>query len=161
MQAERGLFYFAVSAASTFGGDIGRSVRRLPIALWMALAIAAIGGTILAFHAVGVVRVRHFDQHAFDRHHQIGCDWHPVIEKTRIAQVAVLVVDVFLVERPADALHDAAMDLAFDVGRMYRAANVLRADPAQNLYRTCIRIDLDVAELRRKSRRLAAVVDAC
>src|SRR5687768_8068315 len=38
--------YFIVSAFQTFGGDIGRSVSRRPVAAWMALATVAGGGTM-------------------------------------------------------------------------------------------------------------------
>src|SRR5262249_29798001 len=42
----RGQVYpLAHTAANTAPGDMGSRVRRTPIALWMALAIAAIGGT--------------------------------------------------------------------------------------------------------------------
>ena len=36
----------SLSALSTFGGDIGSSVKRMPVAFSMALAIAAMGGTM-------------------------------------------------------------------------------------------------------------------
>src|SRR5499426_1889406 len=40
-------FLFASIAARTFGGDIGKSVSRVPTARSIALAIAAIGGQML------------------------------------------------------------------------------------------------------------------
>ncbi len=39
-------YFAAVSAASTFGGDMGSSVRRRPVAWRTALATAAMAGTI-------------------------------------------------------------------------------------------------------------------
>ena len=61
-------------ASSTRGGDIGRLYKRMPSALWMALAIAASGGTIgtspTPLHAVRMTRVGHFDDHRVD-HRQV------------------------------------------------------------------------------------------
>ena len=62
-------FYFflrASIAARTFGGDIGSSVSRVPTARSIALAIAAIGGQMLASAVAGLLG----DQgpNGFDRH---------------------------------------------------------------------------------------------
>ena len=96
---------------------------RTPIASRIALATAAIGGTIgtspTPAHAERMARVRHLDDHRVD-HRQVGGDRHAIVEEARILQPAVLVVDVFLVERPADALRGAALDLALDIARVDR-----------------------------------------
>ena len=39
-------WFLGVDSARIFGGDIGRSRSRIPAAAWIALATAAIGGTI-------------------------------------------------------------------------------------------------------------------
>jgi hypothetical protein len=72
-----------------------------------------------------VGRVRHLDQDRLDHRH-VGGDRHPVVEEPGIIEPALRVVDLLFVERPADALRNAAPDLAFDIGRMDRAANTLR-----------------------------------
>jgi hypothetical protein len=46
----------ASSSARIFGGDIGRSRNRAPIAAWIALATAAIGGTIMVMNREEVFR---------------------------------------------------------------------------------------------------------
>jgi hypothetical protein len=68
-----------------------------------------------------VPRVRVLDHDRLD-HRQVGGDRHAVIEEARVIEPAVLVVDVFLVERPADPLLDAALDLALDIARVNGAA---------------------------------------
>ena len=69
------------------------------------------------------------------------------------------VVDVFLVERPADALRDAALDLPLDIARVDGTADVLRGDETQHRHLAGLRIDLDVAELGGEAGRHAVGVD--
>ena len=57
------------------------------------------------------------------------------------------VVDVFLVQRPADALRNAALDLPLDIARVDRTADILRGDETQHRHLAGLRIDFDVAEL--------------
>ena len=96
----------------------------MPVALAMALATAAMGGTMGVSPTprtpVGMARVRHLHDHRVD-HRQVGGDGHAIVEEARVLQLAVGAVDVLLVERPADALRRAALELALDVGRMDRA----------------------------------------
>ena len=147
-------------SARIFGGDIGRSRSRAPVAAWIALATAAIGGTIGTSPTPrtpnGMARVRHLDEDRVDHRH-VGRDRAAVVEKARVIHAALLVVDVFLVERPADALGDAALDLALDIGWMDRAADILRRGVAQHRDMAGLGIDLDIADMRRegRARRLA------
>src|SRR5262249_30118008 len=69
------------------------------------------------------------------------------------------VVDIFLVERPADALGDAALDLALDIGGMDRAADILDRGVTQDLDLPRLLVHLDVADMRRKARAGALRVD--
>src|SRR5947207_139006 len=94
--------------------------------------------------------VRVLDHHRFD-HRQIGGDRDPVIEEAGVIETPVLVVDVFLVERPPDPLRDAALDLALDIARVNGAADVLHRSVAQYLDLPRLRVDLDVADMRRKA----------
>ena len=73
-----------------------------------------------------------------------------VVEKARIIQPTLLVVDVFLVERPADALGHAALNLAFDITRMDRSADILRRGVAQHRDMPGLGIDLDIADMGRE-----------
>ena len=102
---------------------------RTPMARAMALPTAAMRRDDRhladAAHAVGMRRIGHLDQDGLD-HRQVGGDRHAVVEEARILELALGVVDVLLVQRPADALHGAALELALDVGRMDRRADVLR-----------------------------------
>ncbi|KTT92361.1 hypothetical protein NS44R_14615, partial [Mammaliicoccus sciuri] len=58
-----------------------------------------------------------------------------------------LVVDVLLVQRPADALRDAALQLALDIARMHGAADILHGGVADHPDDAEIDIDLDVADM--------------
>ena len=58
---------------------------------------------------------RHIDEDRLDYRH-VGSDRHAVIEEAGVIEPAVPVVDVLLVEGPADALWDAALDLPLDIG---------------------------------------------
>jgi hypothetical protein len=69
------------------------------------------------------------------------------LRKTRIFHVSARVVDILLVEGPADALRHAALDLPLDIARVYGASDVLSGDETQYLHLAGLRIDLDVAEL--------------
>src|SRR5207302_1609679 len=82
-----------------------------------------------------------------------------VIEEAGVIEPAVLVVDVFLVERPADPLGDAALDLALDIRGVDGAADILDRGVAQDLDLPRLLVDFDVADMRRKARAGALRVD--
>ena len=135
---------------------------RTPIASAIALATAAIGGTIgtsptprapNGWRGFGVL-----DHDRLD-HRQVGGDRHAVVEEARVIEAPVLVVDVFLVERPADALGHAALDLALDIGGVDRAADILDRGVAQDLDVAGLLVDLDIADMRRKAGAGALRVD--
>jgi hypothetical protein len=111
-----------------------------------------------ALGAVGVRRVRDLDEDRLDHRH-VGRDRHPVVEEAGVVEPAIAIVDVFLVERPADALRDAALDLALDIGGVDRLADILRCDKAQDRHLAGLGIDLDIAELRRETGRHAAGIE--
>src|SRR5688572_22620460 len=98
-----------------------------------------------------MVRVWHFDDDRLD-FRNVGGDWHAVIEEARIFKAAVLVVNIFLVQRPTDALHYAAVDLPFAITRVYRSAHVLRCHVAKYFGIARFRIDLDITKLRGEAR---------
>ena len=68
--------------------------------------------------------IRHLDQDRVD-HRQVGANRYAVVEEAWVLQAAVLVVDVFLIERPADALRHTALHLALNIRGMYRPAHIL------------------------------------
>src|SRR5258708_18710494 len=103
-------------------------------------------------------RVRDLDQDRVDHRH-VGADRHAIVEEARVLQMAIPIVDVFLAERPADALRHTALHLALDIGGMYRPADVLYRRVAQNLDVAGLRVDLDIANMRREARPLALRVD--
>ena len=88
-------------------------------------------------------------------HRQVGADRDAVVEKAGVLQPPVLAVDILLVERPADALRRTALELALDIGRVHRLAGVLDHGVAQDPGRAGFGVDLDIADMRRESRRLA------
>ncbi len=93
-------------------------------------------------------------------HRHVGGDRHAVVEEAGNVEPAIPVIDVFLVQGPADALRDAALDLAFDIGGVDRAANILRGDNAQDRDLAGLGVDLDIAERGRKTAALTAAVAA-
>ena len=77
-----------------------------------------------------MTRVRHFDDFCID-HRQIRRHWNAVVEEARVLKHALIIEDVFLVKRPANALCCAALHLAFNVGRVNGFAGVLNGGIAQ------------------------------
>ena len=142
-------------SARIFGGDIGRSRSRIPIAAWIALATTAIGGRIGTSPTPRTPKgCRGFgtlDDHCIDQW-QVGRDRHAIIKKPRVIETALLVVDVLLVERPADPLGDAALDLALYRAGMDGAADILRRGVAEHLHMSGLGIDFDIANMSRKRR---------
>src|SRR4029078_9200346 len=67
--------------------------------------------------------VRHFHDMGADHWH-VGSDRHAIVEEARVLHAAVFAVDVLLVQRPADALYGAALDLPFHLQRVDRLAGV-------------------------------------
>ena len=72
-----------------------------------------------------------------------------------MSELAVLVVDELLEERPADALRRAAAHLSLDERGVERAADVLRDHVAEQLDLAGLAVDADVREVRRDRRRAA------
>ena len=73
--------------------------------------------------------------------------------------MAGLVVHVFLVQRPADALHGAALYLAFDKAGVNGGADILKRRVAQNLDLARVRIDLYIHDVHGEGRTGAAWFD--
>ena len=95
-------------------------------------------------------RVRHLDHHVVEHRH-VGTDRHPVVEEARIIDLAVLVVDVFLVQRPADALYGTALHLALDISRVDRFPDILERRVPDHPDDPELHIDLDVADMGREA----------
>ena len=119
-------------------------------ALWTALATAASGGTI------GTSPTPRMPCGCFSFGTSIITgsiigrsrgDGHAVVEEARVIELAVGVVDAFLVQGPADALRGAALDLALHVARMDRPADVLERGVADHLDVARLRVDLHVADV--------------
>src|SRR5262245_57899203 len=91
--------------------------------------------------------VRRLDDHRIDHGH-VGGDRETVVEKPWVLEPAIGAVDILLVERPTDTLHGATLHLALDVAGMHRLARILHDRIAQDLDRTRLGIDLDVADVR-------------
>ena len=89
---------------------------------------------------------------------QIGGNWDTIVEEAGIIQPTVLVVNVFLVQRPADALRHAALDLTFHVGGMYCPADILARSKAQDFDMTRVRVDLDIDHMRTNRTHVTACI---
>ena len=69
------------------------------------------------------------------------------------------IVDALLAERPAYTLRHTALHLALDIGGMDRPAHILDRRVTQDPDVAGLRVDLDIANMRREARRLALRVD--
>jgi len=70
----------------------------------------------------------------------------PIVEEARITHATLLIVEVFLVQSPSEALGGSALHLPFDITRMKRLADVLRYASSQDLNFARFRVDLDVKQ---------------
>ena len=93
-----------------------------------------------------MVGVGDLNDHRVD-HGQVQRRRHPVIQETAVQHDAFVVVYVLFIERPADALDYAALDLAFDVGGVDRFAGVLHGGIAQDLHLAGVRVDLHIDDV--------------
>ena len=93
-----------------------------------------------------MARIGNFDDHGIDHRH-VGSDRNAIVEETRVLEFAVRTVNVFLVERPADALHRAALELTLDVGGMDRLTGILQHGVAQHGDPAGLAVDLDVDQM--------------
>src|SRR5712675_1460021 len=85
-------------------------------------------------------------------HRNIRSDRHAVVEETRVLQPPVGAIEVFLVERPADALYGAALELTLDLQRMDRLAGVLDDGVALDVDAAGFAVDLDVDDVEAEAR---------
>ena len=91
-------------------------------------------------------RIRHlYDDCVYHRQIQ-GCR-HAIVKETRVCHLAFGIVDVFLVQCPADALHNAALDLPLNVTRMDGFASILRCGVAKNLHLAGILVYLQIDDM--------------
>ena len=97
-----------------------------------------------AANPIRVVRVWYFDDDRVNER-QVRCDRNAVVEEACVIELAVVVVDVFLVQCPADALGGAALVLAFNVRGVDRATGILNDGVAFDidLAGFCINLDID------------------
>src|SRR6185503_10250583 len=117
-------------------------------------------GLAHAAHAVGVARIRDFDDDGID-HGYVGAHRDPVVEKARVLEPSVGVVDVFLVQRPPDALYGTALHLPLDIGRMHRLAGILDGGVAQNGDPAGFAVHFDIDEVCGQAGTRALRVDGC
>ncbi len=94
-----------------------------------------------------MTRIGHLDNDRLDvRHVVTGGD--PVVQKTAVVQPAVVTVMIRFVQRPADALHRTALQLALDITRMDRSAHILHHRVTQDLDLARVGVNLDVRNVR-------------
>ena len=105
-----------------------------------------------------MTRIRLLDDDRID-HRQIGADRNPVVEESGVLHLTLVVVDVFLVEGPADTLRGPALELTFDIGRMNRLAGILQHRVAQDIDLAGLRIHLDIDDMGAEARRRPLRVD--
>ena len=116
-----------LSLANRSSGSSGMELKLTPVASRMALRMAgagpSCGNSPMPFGAKAAVLERNFFEEHVDGRHVLG-GGHDVVGHLVVGHVAVLQDDLF-VERVADALRDAAFDLAGGENRMKDAADFL------------------------------------
>jgi len=108
---------------------MGRWSIRTPVALAMALAMAAMGDDrhfADASDPVRVAWVSHLHDDGID-HRQVQAGWHSVVQEGGVLHPAIGVVEVFFIQSPADSLHHATLHLSFDIAGVDGFAGVLRS----------------------------------
>ena len=110
-----------------------------------------------AANAIWMAGIRHFHYNRVD-HGQIACHRYPVIQETRVLQPSVLAIDVFLVQRPANALRRASLILALYIGWMNRLARILNNRIARDFRGSRFAVNLSIDNMcrERKPRLLPA-----
>ena len=93
-----------------------------------------------------MARVGNFHHHGLDHRH-IQTGRHPVVEEAGVQHRPVAVVAVLLVQRPADALHRAALDLPLDIAGMHRGADIHKGGAADNVHLAGFGVHFDVDDV--------------
>ena len=123
-------------ALSTLGGDIGSSFILAPITRYNALAAAAWRrhnrDLAHAPNSQRMVGMGYLNYVSFDQW-QVETGRDSIIEEARVAHTPLLIIEIFLVQRPAKALRGATLHLPFDIARMKGLADILGHAGAQNL----------------------------
>ena len=127
-----------ISASSTRSGVMGNRYTRLPMALAIALAIEAAApikpGSPTPLAPNGSARLGMLDDDGIDLERRIECGRHLVVHERRIGEPAAFIPLHFLGESVAHALHEAALDLAFDHARIDSSPDVVRGPDAQHAH---------------------------
>ena len=120
---------------------------RTPTASRIAFAIAAIGGTMdtsptprTPYGCDGLATSNDYRVN----HGQVKRSRHTVVEQAGVVHLPVGVHVVLFVERPADALHYAALNLPFNVAGVDGLASILHRGVAEDGYLACFGVNFDV-----------------
>jgi hypothetical protein len=99
-----------------------------------------------ALHTHGVVLAEHLDRGEVEVRQVVG-PGHAVVHEGAGDQLAVLVVDGVLEQRLADALDDAAMDLALDQHRVQDEAEIVDDGVVDDGHHAGVGVDLDLGDV--------------
>src|SRR5262249_37431593 len=111
-------------------------------------------------HTIRMTWIRYLDDDGIDHGH-IRTDRNAIVEEAWIFEAPVLVVDVFFVERPTDALYRAALHLSLDITWVHRPTRILDREVTQDRDLPRFRVDLDVDDMRCQTGPGAVRVDGC
>src|SRR5262245_8076809 len=87
--------------------------------------------------------VRNFNDDRVN-HGNVETSRHSIVEEARVPHLVLGIEKVFLVERPANALHRSSLHLSLDVARMHRLACVLYSSVSEDGRLTRVGVDLDI-----------------
>ena len=137
-------------ACHTRSGVAGMSSLLLPIASVMALMTAGgradRAGLAAALDAERIARAQRRGVRQLERRQVVGAR-HGVVHERRRHELAAVVVDRAFQQRLADALGEAAMDLALDDHRVDQPAEIVGRDEVDEVGLAGAGIDLDLADV--------------
>src|SRR5262245_27727840 len=84
-------------------------------------------------------------------HRHIQGGGHAIVQEGGVGHQAVFGVEVFLVQRPANALGSGPLDLSFHVARVDSSARIDKGGVAQNVHLSCLRVHLHVHNVAAES----------
>ena len=102
--------------------------------------------------------VWHLNNDCID-HRDVGTNRHSVIEEPSILQTALVIIDIFLVKSPTDALHCTALVLALNVTWMDGLTCILNDGIPSHPYATCFSVYIDINNVCTKTRACTLCID--
>src|SRR5262249_13724362 len=103
-----------------------------------------------AADSIGVSGVRDFHDNGLN-HWQVQAGGHAIVQKTGVQHLTRIIVNIFLIESPANALHDATLHLPFNIAGVNRFPGILNSRVPKDRDFACFGVHFNVRDMGRKS----------